>query len=201
MKDIVIASGNEGKIREIKHFLKPYVTNMISQKDFFTEAVAETGTTFVENAIIKARYAAKISGLPSIADDSGLCVDALGGAPGIFSARYAGTHADDAANISKLLKEMRSFEHPRQAYYYCCMVFLKSSSDPTPLVATGLWRGEILSKPQGEEGFGYDPIFFLPEYGLSAAELDLDEKNRISHRAKALTHLQAAFHETFTTTG
>jgi XTP/dITP diphosphohydrolase len=190
MKQLVLATGNAGKLKEMGAILQPLGWNVRPQSAFFADEADETGLTFIENAILKARHASQKTGLPAIADDSGIEVDALQGRPGIYSARYAGEAASDAANLNKLLQEMQAIPAgQRQASYYCAMVFCRYSEDPTPLIGLGRWSGDILLAPQGSGGFGYDPIFYLPELGLSAAELGQEDKNRISHRAQALNAL------------
>jgi len=164
---------------------------MIAQSELGISDADETGATFVENALIKARHASRASGLPALGDDSGICVDALGGAPGLISARYAGPHGDSAANIAKLLGALEGIEDAqRSAHFHCTIVLLQSADDPAPLIAEGRWHGRILHAPRGTQGFGYDPIFFDPALGKAAAELDPDVKNRISHRGQALARLQ-----------
>lgn len=182
---IVLATGNQGKVREFASLFADYGVDVIAQKDLGVSDVPETGTTFVENAIIKARHAAHETGLPAIADDSGLVVDALGGAPGIYSARYAGENANDSANIDKLLQELHGKSN-RKAHFFCTLVFMRHAGDPVPLVSQGKWQGEILTSRSGDGGFGYDPVFYVPSHGCSAAELEKAEKNRISHRGNAL---------------
>jgi len=190
---IVLASNNTGKVREIDALLEPAGIRVVPQGEFGLSAVAETGLTFVENAILKARHAARLSGLPAIADDSGIEVDALGGAPGIYSARYAGVGAADADNLRKLLADLAGVpEAERGARFRCLMVYMKRFDDPTPLICQGTWEGRILHAPRGENGFGYDPVFYVPEEGLSAAELPAATKNRLSHRGQALRALVAA---------
>ena len=200
MQKLVIASGNAGKIKEIQHYLENFSLELISQKELNVSEVPETGLTFIENALTKARHAAEVTGLPALADDSGLVINALSGAPGIYSARYAGEASNDKANIKKVLEEMQSFtsEPQRQAYFYCCMVLVRHAKDPAPLIALGSWQGTLLSEEQGAQGFGYDPIFYVPTHCCSAAELDLTEKNKISHRGKALQQLKQQFHEFIT---
>jgi XTP/dITP diphosphohydrolase len=185
---IVVATGNPGKLTEIRAILEEFRVEVIAQGELGVGDVEETGLTFVENALLKARNAAAATGGPAIADDSGLEVDALGGAPGIRSARYAGEPADDAANIDKLLGALEA-EEDRAAAFRCVMVFLRHAEDPAPVIAEGVWRGRILTERQGEGGFGYDPVFFDPALGRSAAELAPAEKNRVSHRARALREL------------
>ena len=184
MQKLVIASGNLGKIKEFQAILSNY--DLIKQIDFNTPEVVESGLSFVENAILKARNAAKFSNLPAIADDSGLCVDGLGGNPGIYSARYSG--GDDEDNIDKLLQKLQGVKN-RSASFYCAIAMVKSFDDPTPVIATANWEGVILTTRVGKNGFGYDSIFFVPEFGKSSAELLSQEKNQISHRAKALRQL------------
>lgn len=187
--DLVIATGNENKLAEIRAIL-PSGFNPVSQKSLGVTDASETGLTFIENAIIKARHAASLSGLPAIADDSGLEVASLGGAPGIYSARYAGQGATDAENNEKLLRDLREVAPPgRQARFQCVMVMLKHEFDPVPVIAQGTWEGEILQAPRGKNGFGYDPLFYVPDLDQTAAELDADTKNRLSHRGQALNTL------------
>lgn len=187
---IVLASNNAGKIREINQLLAPLELNVVPMRDFTTEEAIEDGLSFVENAIKKARFAAAASGLPAIADDSGIEVDALDGAPGIYSARYAGDRASDADNLQKLLQEMQGVaEEKRTARFQCVMVYMRHAHDPTPVICQGTWEGRILPAPQGENGFGYDPVFLVPEAGCSAAELEPGRKNSLSHRGKALQQL------------
>ncbi len=189
---IVLASNNPGKLREIDQLLASAGMHVEPQQRFSIGEVEETGLSFVENAILKARHAAAGSGLPAIADDSGIEVDALDGAPGIYSARYAGPGADDAANNDKLLAELEDVpDAERSARYQCVMVYLRHPTDPTPLICVGTWEGRILREPRGENGFGYDPLFFVPTHGVSAAELDPDTKNALSHRGQALRELVA----------
>lgn len=186
-QEFVLATGNQGKVKELANVLAPFHVRLRPQSDFAVSSVAETGSTFVENAIIKARHAAKETGLAAIADDSGLAVDALGGAPGIYSARFAGEEANDQDNIAKLLDVLQDVPRAqRGAQFHCCLVFMRSADDPTPVIAQGIWRGEILDQATGTEGFGYDPVFWLPELQRSAAQLSKAEKNQISHRGKAI---------------
>jgi XTP/dITP diphosphohydrolase len=188
---IVLASGNRGKLAEIRDVLADTGIELVAQSDLGIADADETGTTFVENAIIKARHAARASGLPALGDDSGLCVDALGGAPGLISAMYAGVHGDSAANIAKLLGALEGVDDAkRTAHFHCTLVLLRSADDPAPLIAEGRWNGRILEAPRGNNGFGYDPIFFDPVLGAGAAELDASVKNRVSHRGKALALLR-----------
>ncbi len=187
---IVLASGNSGKLREIQAVLDAQRFTLIKQSEFDVPDVPETGTTFVENAIIKARHAAKLTGLPALADDSGIEVDALQGAPGVYSARYAGTHGEDDANNIKLLHEMKDVENAlRTARFQCVIVYMRHAADPMPLICEGSWEGMILHDLSGPNGFGYDPLFYVPTHKCSSAELDPAEKNRISHRAQALQKL------------
>ena len=188
---IVLASGNRGKLVEMRDILGDFGVELVTQGDLGIGDIEETGATFVENALLKARHAARMSGLPALGDDSGLCVDALGGAPGLYSGRYAGAHGDASANIAKLLAALRDIpDEQRDAHFHCTIVLLLSADDPAPLIAEGGWRGRILHAPRGANGFGYDPVFLDIEYGRSAAELDAATKNRISHRAKALALLR-----------
>lgn len=189
---IVLASNNAGKVREIAALLAPSGLQVVPQGQLGIGDAEETGLTFVENAILKARHAAAASGRPAIADDSGLEVDALAGAPGIYSARYAGPGADDRANCDKLLAALGDVpDAARSARFQCLMVYLRHADDPTPLICQGTWDGLILRAPRGDNGFGYDPVFLVPDLGISAAELDPEMKNRLSHRAQALAALIA----------
>ena len=191
-REYVLASGNQGKLREITGMLKPLGFVVRPQSDWRVPEAEETASTFVENSLIKARQAAHHTGLPSIADDSGLVVPILNGDPGIYSARYAGGDADSKANMRKLLAELQGWSEPdRRAYFYCAMVLVLSVDDPAPLIATGRWHGTILESPQGDGGFGYDPLFGLsgPGRQCSAAELTQAEKSRVSHRGQALKEL------------
>ena len=189
---IVLASGNAGKLREINRLFEGSGIEVLPQSEFDVTEVPETGTTFVENAIIKARHAAACTGLPAISDDSGIEVDALDARPGVYSARYAGEEADDLANNAKMLEELQGVaDAERTARYQCLMVFMRSEQDPVPVISQGSWDGRILEAPRGDGGFGYDPLFFVPTHGCTAAEMPLDEKNKISHRALALKGLIA----------
>jgi XTP/dITP diphosphohydrolase len=191
MHTIVLASGNAGKLAEMRALLGGFGLEPIAQAELGIADADETGATFVENALLKARQAARLSGLPALADDSGLCVDALGGAPGLHSARYAGAHGDAAANIEKLLAALQGVpEAARTAHFHCTIVLLRAADDPAPLIAEGRWHGRILAAPRGGRGFGYDPVFLDPTSGLSAAELDPATKNRVSHRGHALAALR-----------
>lgn len=193
MRTVVLASGNAGKLREFQQLLAQCGFEVRPQSDFGLESPEETGLTFVENALIKARYASAQTGLPAIADDSGLAVEALQGAPGIYSARYAGPDATDEENNQHLLNAMADFQEPeRGARYHCVLAFLRHAEDPTPLLCHGQWDGTILTAPQGNGGFGYDPLFYIPSHNCSVAELDPTEKSRISHRAVATRELLAA---------
>ena len=182
---LVIATGNACKLKEIRRIFSGLVVDIVPQSDFDTPEADETGLSFIENAIIKARNAAAHTGLPALADDSGIEVDALNGEPGIHSARYAG---DDESNIDKLLRELdATSDAQRSARFQCVMAYVRHARDPVPLIAQGSWEGKILTRRQGEGGFGYDPVFYVPEQGCSAAELAPDQKNAISHRGKALS--------------
>ena len=199
MQKIVLASSNIGKLKELQSMLAALPVNIIAQSELGVVDAEETGLTFIENAIIKARHASAITGLPSIADDSGLAVDALGGAPGIYSARYAKLPANvkglalDQANNTKLIEALRDIpDHQRGAQFHCVLVFMRHAADPTPLVCHGQWHGSILQASAGAGGFGYDPLFLVPDHGCSSAELSTNEKNRISHRAQACQLLLAA---------
>jgi XTP/dITP diphosphohydrolase len=190
MADLVVASGNPGKVREFQALLGS-AWRVRPQSDFAVVPVEETGTTFLANALLKARHAARLTGLPALADDSGLEVDALNGAPGVHSARYAGPEADDVANNARLLAALSGVpEAQRTARYRCVLVWIAGPDDPTPLVAEGVWEGRILTEARGRGGFGYDPLFLDPESGLAAAELAADAKNARSHRGQALAQLR-----------
>jgi len=184
---IVFASGNAGKMLELQTSLQPFNIEIISQSTLNVKEVPETASTFVENALIKARHACQVTGLPAIADDSGLQVKALHGAPGIYSARYAGENATSQDNIKKLLAELiNTPSEKRQARFYCVLVYMQHAKDPTPLICEGIWNGIILEKELGNSGFGYDPIFWDPIKNSSAAQLSITEKNQCSHRGHAL---------------
>ncbi|MBD3618840.1 MAG: RdgB/HAM1 family non-canonical purine NTP pyrophosphatase [Chromatiales bacterium] len=184
---LVLATGNQGKLAELRQLLEGTGIQVLPQSDFGVPDAEETGLSFIENAILKARHAAAHTGLPAMADDSGIEVDALNGAPGIYSARYAGVHGDDAANNARLLAALEGLPTAeRGARFYCAVAFLRHAEDPTPVIAEGIWEGRILESARGEGGFGYDPLFFDPALDRSAAELDPAEKNRVSHRARAL---------------
>lgn len=191
MHTVVLASGNRGKLAELRALFGELGLDLIAQADRGVGDAEETGLTFVENALIKARHAARITGLPALADDSGLCVDALDGAPGLHSARYAGRHGDDSANNARLLAELHDMPAAgRSAYFYCCLVLLRHADDPSPLIAEGRWYGQILHQPRGDGGFGYDPLFQPQGHAVSAAELDAGDKNRLSHRGQAAAALR-----------
>ncbi len=185
MKKLVIASNNPGKLREFQHMLSPLGVEVLTQSQLGIAEAEEPHVTFIENAIAKARHVSRLSGLPALADDSGICVEALGGAPGVYSARYAGEPKSDQRNNEKLLQSMHN-ESDRRAHYYCVLVLVRHADDPQPLIAEGEWHGEIAQQEQGEGGFGYDPLFWLPELGKMSAELTRDEKHAISHRGKAM---------------
>jgi len=187
-KTLVLATGNPGKVNELANMLSPLNINVLPQSDFNVGEVAETGTTFVENAIIKARHAAKITGMPAIADDSGLEVDGLNGAPGVYSARFAGESASDQDNIDKLLNELANNPN-RKARFWCVLVLMRHADDPTPLICSASWEGEITQTQNGEGGFGYDPVFFVAEQNCTSAELTKAQKNAVSHRGQALKKL------------
>ncbi len=187
---VVIATGNQGKLAELLQLLAPLGLEPIAQSEFGLTGVAEDAPTFIENALAKARAAARASGLPAVADDSGLEVEALDGAPGVHSARYAGEHGNDAANNEKLLAALRTRpDTSRQARFRCVAVYLRHAEDPAPVIGAGVWHGAIAAAPRGHSGFGYDPLFLLPDSGLTVAELDPELKNKLSHRAQALTAL------------
>ena len=190
MQKLVLASNNAGKVREFKALLAPLHFEVISQGELGIPAAEEPHHTFIENALAKARHASEASGLPALADDSGICVDALAGAPGVHSARYAGEHSNDAANNQKLILELG--ENPnRSAHYVCALAFVKSPNDPEPIIVQTRWYGQILKESQGSNGFGYDPYFYLPELNQTAAQLDSTHKNQVSHRGQALCELIA----------
>lgn len=188
MSKIVIASGNPGKLREIARILAPLEIEAVPQSEFNVPDCPEPHVTFVENCLAKARHASRHSGLPALADDSGICVEALGGAPGVYSARYAGEPKSDERNNEKLVAELRN-EPNRRAHYTCVMVYVRHPDDPEPVIAEGRWYGEIIDTPRGHKGFGYDPYFLDPEFGKTGAELDEDTKNAVSHRGQALRDL------------
>ncbi|MGD2112567.1 MAG: RdgB/HAM1 family non-canonical purine NTP pyrophosphatase [Gammaproteobacteria bacterium] len=196
VKEIVLASSNPGKVREINQLLTGLDLHVRPQGEFGVTDAEETGMTFVENAILKARNAASHTGRPAIADDSGLEVDVLNGAPGIYSARYAGKDASDRANLEKLLEALQDVpEAARTARFQCLLVYLRHAGDPTPLICQGTWEGRILCAPRGEQGFGYDPVFYVPTHDCSSAELAPGLKNSLSHRGQALLKLVAALQQ------
>ena len=190
MQKLVIATGNQGKLHELQSLLKNYPYELVTQKSLGISDADETGLTFVENALVKARHASAASGLPALADDSGICVDALGGSPGVFSARYAGEPSNDAANNQKLIFELQGKTN-RRAHYVCVLAFVDHATDPDPLTVETQWHGLIQDEPVGTNGFGYDPHFYLPDQKMTAAQLDPILKNSISHRGKALRELIA----------
>jgi XTP/dITP diphosphohydrolase len=190
MAVIVLATGNKGKVSELNRLLEAHHINIVPQSDFNVPEVAETGTTFIENAIIKARHAASITGLAAIADDSGLEVDALDGAPGVYSARYAGENASDDDNTNKLLTALEKVaKNNRTARFHCVLVYMRHENDPTPIICHGVWEGCIAFDKKGDQGFGYDPVFWQDNLQMSSAQLPRDLKNKLSHRGKALTLL------------
>jgi XTP/dITP diphosphohydrolase len=190
MKKMVLASGNKGKVREFNQLFAGVGIEVVPQTEFGVPEIEETGLTFVENAILKARNAAAHTGLPAIADDSGLEVDALQGAPGIYSARYAGVGASDQENLQKLLQQLQGVaEAERTARFQCLLVLMEHDRDPTPLICQGTWEGTIIDAPQGENGFGYDPVFYVPQHHCTAAQLGAEVKNGLSHRGQALQKL------------
>ncbi|WP_281983251.1 RdgB/HAM1 family non-canonical purine NTP pyrophosphatase [Azonexus hydrophilus] len=188
MKKLVLASNNAKKMKELNALLAPLGFEVIPQGQLGIPEAEEPHCTFVENALAKARHAAQHSGLPALADDSGLCVKALGGAPGVISARYAGEPKSDARNNEKLLADLTA-QSDRRAHFVSCLVLCRSADDPQPIIAEGEWHGEIVDQYRGDGGFGYDPLFFVPEFGKTAAELDADTKNRVSHRGRAMQKL------------
>jgi len=190
MSTIVLATGNKGKVKELAALFAENSITIKPQSEYKVPDVAETGTTFVENAIIKARHAAKVTGLPAIADDSGLEVDALLGQPGVYSARYAGISASDSDNNAKLIDALVDVpSNKRSARFHCVLVYMKHHSDPTPIICHGVWEGSIIEKPQGEQGFGYDPLFWQADLEMTSAQLPRELKNKLSHRGKALAQL------------
>lgn len=192
---IVLATNNPGKIAELQTLLSPLPIEWIPQSEFDIPDIEETGKTFIENAILKARHASKLSGLPALADDSGLVVDALDGAPGVYSARYAGENATSEERNKKLLDEMKNVDaHDRSAAYHCILALVEYEDDPVPLICHGIWEGSILTEPRGTNGFGYDPIFYVPTHKKSAAELSPAEKNSISHRGQVVDQMLEVFH-------
>ncbi|WP_337840924.1 RdgB/HAM1 family non-canonical purine NTP pyrophosphatase [Rheinheimera sp.] len=192
MQTLVLATSNKGKLAELSDLLAPLQFTVQPQSAFAIEDAVEDGLSFIENAILKARHASRLSGLPALADDSGLAVDALGGAPGIYSARYAGAHGNDLANLTKLLADLSQVPSgQRQAQFHCVLAFVRHADDPVPVIAHGIWRGQIAFEPQGSHGFGYDPVFLPDDAQGTAAELSPAEKKQLSHRAKALKLLLA----------
>lgn len=197
MKKLIIATGNPGKLKEIQHYLQEFNLEILPQSVLNVSDIEETGQTFIENALLKARHACELTGLPALGDDSGLVIDALGGAPGIYSARYAGeNNKSDAANITKVLEQMQTIPEPnRTAHFYCVLVLMRHAADPAPVISIGSWHGSITTAPKGQNGFGYMPIFYVPTHQCTAAELELSVKNQISHRGLALQQLQQQLHE------
>ena len=185
---LILASNNAGKLKEFAQLLAPIGFELHPQGEFKVPEAEEPFGTFVENALQKARHAARLTGLPALADDSGVCVNALGGAPGVYSARYAGEPKSDARNNEKLIQDLASHAD-KSAYYYCVLVYVRHADDPQPVIADGIWRGEMIDTPRGDGGFGYDPYFLVPAFGKTAAELSAAEKNAISHRGQALRAL------------
>lgn len=189
---LVLASSNVGKLREFNSLLTDFGFEVVRQADLGVTDAEETGLSFVENALLKARHASQVTGLAALADDSGLVIDALDGQPGIYSARFAGQPTNDAANNAKLLAALKAVPpEQRTARFRCCIVLVRYPTDPVPLIAEASWEGQILTELKGQQGFGYDPLFYVPSHACTAAELDLIEKNRISHRGQALQRLQA----------
>jgi len=196
MSTVVLATGNQGKVKELSSLLAQHAIEIVPQSNFNVPEVPETGTTFVENAIIKARHASKITGLPAIADDSGLEVDALNGEPGVYSARYAGENATDEDNTNKLLNALSNLPAAkRSARFHCVLVYMEHANDPTPVICHGVWEGSIINEKLGQQGFGYDPIFWQEEHKMTSAQLPRDLKNTLSHRGKALALLVNALAE------
>ncbi|MBK8452693.1 MAG: XTP/dITP diphosphatase [Thiofilum sp.] len=190
-KTVVLASNNQGKVREFAALLADFGYEVINQGQLHVPEAQETGLSFIENALLKARHASRLTGLPALADDSGLVVHALKGAPGIYSARFAGTPTNDAANNAKLLQALADVPtEQRTAHFHCCLAWVDHADDPTPLIAEARWQGRILTAPQGNQGFGYDPLFYVPEHDCTAAQMDKALKNQLSHRAQALNLLK-----------
>ena len=185
---LILASNNAGKLKEFAQLLGPIGFELHPQGEFNVPEAEEPFGTFVENALQKARHAARLTGLPALADDSGVCVNALGGAPGVYSARFAGEPKSDARNNEKLIADLAAHAD-KSAYYYCVLVYVRHADDPQPVIADGVWRGQIVDAPRGSNGFGYDPYFLLPDFGRTAAELEPHEKNAVSHRGQALRGL------------
>ena len=195
---LILASSNRGKLVEMRELLSGLEVELIPQADLGIGDADEIASTFVENALLKARHAARASGLAALGDDSGICVDELGGAPGLYSARYAGAHGDAQANIAKLLHELRDVPDARRAaHFYCVIVMLRSADDPMPLIAEGRWDGSILEAPRGNGGFGYDPLFLIPEYHRTFGELSSRVKHALSHRGRAVAKLRPTLREIF----
>jgi len=195
-KKIVLATNNLNKVREINELFQESIYKNIPQSEFKVTEVEETGKTFTENALIKARNAAKYTDLPVIADDSGIEVDALDGRPGIFSARYSGIGATDKDNLTKLIKDIKHIDRKNcQAKFICAMVYIAYENDPNPIIVEGIWKGYVITKPRGVNGFGYDPIFYVPEYECTSAELDRKKKNQLSHRGQAIRKLTKKLNE------
>jgi len=195
-QQIILASNNAGKVAEIRELLSEFDFNLVPQGEFDVPEVEETGTTFVENAIIKARHASALTGLPALADDSGLAVEGLGGEPGVRTARYAGVGASDTERMQQINADLLACKAvTRRASFYCVIVYMRTAMDPAPIICQGVWEGEILLEPQGEQGFGYDPIFYVPTHQCSAAQLDKAVKNQLSHRGQALQQLVLKFAE------
>ncbi|MBV1906373.1 MAG: RdgB/HAM1 family non-canonical purine NTP pyrophosphatase [Pseudomonadales bacterium] len=188
MMHLVLASGNKGKLAELSALFSPLGVLLTAQAELGIKEIPETGLSFIENALLKARHASQVSGLPAVADDSGLCVDALEGAPGIYSARYAGARATDKQNNDKLISALHNVED-RSAHFVCVLVFIKSATDPFPTIASCSWQGRIVDQPGGENGFGYDPYFYLDEHACTAAQLPAEKKNAVSHRGQACREL------------
>ena len=184
-KKIVLASNNQGKLKEFRQILAPLAISLHAQAEFDVPEAEEPFHTFIENALTKARHASRLTGLPALADDSGICVNALNGVPGVLSARFAGEPKSDQRNNQKLVEALASHSD-KSAYYYCVLVFVRSADDPQPVIADGVWKGEIIDQPRGENGFGYDPHFLIPALQKTVAELDVTEKNQLSHRGQAL---------------
>lgn len=194
MRKLILASGNTGKLQELQTMLAPLGIELHAQSEFGVDEAEEPFGTFIENALVKARHASRCTGLPALADDSGLCVNALGGAPGVLSARYAGEPKSDERNNQKLVAALANLSN-KSAYYYCVCVLVRHADDPQPIIADGRWSGEICSEPRGTGGFGYDPHFWLPSLGKMSAELAPDEKNKLSHRGKAVRRLLIKLNE------
>lgn len=187
-RTLILASNNAGKLKEFSALLAPINFDLHTQSEFNVPEAEEPHVTFIENAIAKARHAARLTGKPALADDSGVCVNALGGAPGVYSARYAGEPKSDQRNNEKLIDDL-AVHTDKSAYYYCVLVFVRHADDPQPVIADGRWNGEMIATPRGQGGFGYDPYFWIPELQKTAAELSSEEKNRVSHRGQALRAL------------